>query len=397
MTRYTDQVDIRDSGNTSNSLTPQNPLTKHIKTYALGSIAVVGSFLATYALINNLGATHYDSGLSLVMKVDPETQQAFSDFVAKHQRSFLTKEEYKARLSNFRDNYQTIKSHNEGRRKNGVSFKMGVNQFSDWSKAELNSLNTLREAVDTDEDHTNDEEVLLKVDNYGEPMKRLPKSVDWRDHGAVSPVLNQGRCGGCYAFSTAAAVEGAYFLKSGEFKQLSVQQILDCTNGSPWSNAGCGGGFMTNSFRYLQSNKLMTANDYPYITADGAVCNYDETKGVVGVQNYTKIPQNDTQSLLEAVAKQPVSIAMYASGDEFYYYKTGVLDVDECSVKVNHALVLVGYGHDVLSGKDYWLVKNSWGEKWGENGYIRVKRDNASENSGFGMCGILKMNSYPQV
>lgn len=85
---------------------------------------------------------------------------------------------------------------------------------------------------------------------------------------------------------------------------------------------------------------------------------------------------------------------MYASADEFYYYKSGVLDIENCPTSLNHALLLIGYGTDLISGKDYWLVKNTWGEKWGEYGYVRVKRDN---DSNFGMCGIKKDSSYPTV
>ncbi len=112
----------------------------------------------------------------------------------------------------------------------------------------------------------------------------------------------------------------------------------------------------------------------------------------MGVSSYTSLPANDPNALINAVAKQPIAIAM-ASG-ALYAYKSGVFDNPRCGSNINHALTLVGYGNDAASGKDYWLVKNSWGASWGEQGYIKVKRDS---NNGVGMCGILKLNSYPTL
>lgn len=96
--------------------------------------------------------------------------------------------------------------------------------------------------------------------------------------------------------------------------------------------------------------------------------------------------------MLNAVAKQPVSIAVYASSAAFLAYKSGVMDSPSCSTRVNHAVTLVGYGSE--NGKDYWIVKNSWGASWGEKGYIRIKRD---MTSGPGICGMYKLNSYPTL
>jgi C1A family cysteine protease len=99
-------------------------------------------------------------------------------------------------------------------------------------------------------------------------------------------VRNQGSCGGCYAFSTACSVEAAYKIKFGTLPRLSDQQLVDCT--SRFGNTGCGGGLMTNSFKYLQKFKHMDRDSYPYSAQQGK-CQYDEENGVTGVQSFKTI------------------------------------------------------------------------------------------------------------
>lgn len=157
--------------------------------------------------------------MNLVSKIDPEVEQAFTSYISKFQKSFLTKEEYKARLANFRSTFEEVKLHNSNK---ASSFKMGLNKFSDWSKSEIDSILTFREPTDTDEDNTNDDDIdepLLRADD----ILSAPASVDWRAKGAVTQVLDQGRCGSCYTYSTAAAVEGAYQIKTGKLIEMSKQ------------------------------------------------------------------------------------------------------------------------------------------------------------------------------
>lgn len=141
---------------------------------------------------------------------------------------------------------------------------------------------------------------------------------------------------------------------------------------------------MTNAFNYLKSNKLQSESSYPY-TGKAGTCKYNEGAGITNVASYTALPANDPQALMEAVARQPVAVAMYASGP-IMGYRSGVFDNNYCGTNVNHAVIIVGYGTDSDSGKDFWIVKNSWGPTWGEQGYFRLKRDMSQK--GPGMCGI---------
>eukprot|EP00347_Sterkiella_histriomuscorum_P007523 403348594 len=356
------------------------------------SIAIVGS-VAALALIGvlNLNESSLENNSNLLLKVSPEVQSAFNNFVSRQQRSFLTQEEFKARLAIFRDNYERVQLHNSQK---DVSFKLAINKFADWSKQELQQFMPIIEPTDTDQDHTNEDEVdqYLATDDDDDDLLFAPASVDWRDQGAVTQVRIQGKqCGACHTFSAAGAVEGAYKIKTGKLIEFSKQQLLDCSGN--YGNQGCKGGYPTNNFKYLQKNKIQTYDSYPYT---GAVqkCSYDASKGIVGVKSYISLPQDDPTALMNAVQKQPVSIGVAGVKDVFYLYKGGVLDdAASCGTKIDHVVLLIGYGTDKATGKDYWLLKNSWGTDWGENGFGRVRRDMTKK--GVGMCGIHKLSSYP--
>ncbi len=146
---------------------------------------------------------------------------------------------------------------------------------------------------------------------------------------------------------------------------------------------------MTNSFKYLQSFKHMTRESYPY-TAQQGKCQYDENDGVTKVKSYKSIQSGDVDGHIAALQNQPISIAIAAASSTFMLYKGGIISSSACGTNVDHAVNLIGYGSE--NGQDFWIIRNSWGTSWGERGYFRVAR---SSRDGPGVCGILKMSSYP--
>nr|AAD10337.1 cysteine proteinase precursor [Hordeum vulgare] len=221
---------------------------------------------------------------------------------------------------------------------------------------------------------------------YGD-ADNLPPAVDWRQKGAVTAIKDQGQCGSCWAFSTIVAVEGINKIRTGKLVSLSEQELMDCDN---VNNQGCDGGLMDYAFQFIQKNGITTESNYPYQGEQGSCDQAKENAQAVTIDGYEDVPANDESALQKAVAGQPVSVAIDASGQDFQFYSEGVF-TGECSTDLDHGVAAVGYGA-TRDGTKYWIVKNSWGEDWGEKGYIRMQRGVSQTE---GLCGIAMQASYP--
>nr|XP_044251832.1 procathepsin L-like [Drosophila takahashii] len=226
----------------------------------------------------------------------------------------------------------------------------------------------------------------------------LPTQVDWRSLGAVTPVRQQSSnqsCGSCWAFATAGALEGQHFRKTGNLIPLSPQNLIDCS--ARYGNRGCDGGSMAKSIDFIKHNGgLATEQSYPYRNVQGECQHRSATIGATS-SGFVKLPYGDEKKLAEAVASiGPIYVSIDGSQESFLNHKSGIYEDPKCSSSIQkagqiHDVLIVGYGTDPATGKDYWLVKNSWGTDWGENGYIRMIR-NANNH-----CGIASFARYPLV
>ena len=215
-----------------------------------------------------------------------------------------------------------------------------------------------------------------------------PDSYDWRNHGGVSPVKDQGSCGSCWTFSTVGCLESAHLIKYGTLATYAEQQLVDCAG--DFDNFGCNGGLPSHAFEYINYNGGIASEEaYPYYAVD-RTCTVQSSDYILSVGHAMNITEGDENELKQAVYQQPVSVAFQVV-DGFSDYTSGVYTSDTClngTSDVNHAVLAVGYGTDADSGMDYWIVKNSWSAEWGDEGFFLIER-------GVNMCGIAECNSYP--
>lgn len=283
------------------------------------------------------------------------------------------------------ENRKTVLVHNMLADQGIKSYRLGMTYFADLQNEEYKHLIS-RGCLGT---------FNASMPRTGSTFFRLPEGtelpgeVDWRQRGYVTGVKDQKQCGSCWAFSATGSLEGQTFKKTGKLVSLSEQQLVDCSG--DYGNMGCGGGLMDYAFKYIQVNGgIDTEESYPY-EAEDLKCRFNPQTIGATCTGYVDVKQGDEDALKEAVATiGPVSIGIDASPDSFQLYESGVYDEPECSsTELDHGVLAVGYGTD--NGKDYWLVKNSWGVEWGDQGYIKMSRNKNNQ------CGVATAASYPLV
>ncbi|XP_023759344.1 low-temperature-induced cysteine proteinase [Lactuca sativa] len=309
------------------------------------------------------------------------TSDLFRQWCQQHGKSYSTEEENLYRFNVFEDNYAYIIRHNSN---SNSSYTLSLNSFADLTHHEF-KLARLRglsaSAASDDLIRLNRGSSLIESSSY------LPKSLDWRDKGAVTNVKDQGSCGACWSFSATGAMEGINQIVTGSLISLSEQELVDCDKSF---NSGCEGGLMDYAYEFVIKNKgIDTEDDYPY-QAKQTSCNKNKRKrNIVTIDGYNDIPENNEDQLLKAVANQPVSVGICGSERAFQLYSKGIF-TGPCSTALDHAVLIVGY--DSKDGVDYWIIKNSWGNSWGINGYMYMARNTGDSH---GLCGINMLASYP--
>ncbi|XP_044262269.1 procathepsin L-like [Tribolium madens] len=303
----------------------------------------------------------------------------WAEFKLTHKKQYSSPIEELKRQAIFQDNLAKIEEHNAKYAKGEVTYTKAINQFGDLTKEEF--LEYVNRGIATRPKLN--EKLRLPYVKSGKPAAA---EVDWRN-SAVTEVKNQGQCGSCWSFSTTGAVEGQLAISGRGMTSLSEQNLVDCSSG--YGNAGCNGGWMDSGFDYIHDNGIMSESAYPYTASDGS-CRFDASKSVTSLSGYYDLPSGDESALQDAVANNgPIAVALDAT-DELQFYSGGVLYDTTCSPEaLNHGVLVVGYGSE--SGSDYWIVKNSWGSGWGEQGYWKQAR-NRNNN-----CGIATAASYPAL
>lgn len=321
---------------------------------------------------------------SLVLtEAHPDHSDSWSEFKLKYNKKYQSEEDEAYRQSVWTSTLEMISEHNAEFEAGEHTFNIGENELADLTPDEIKERMTgLVAPADSGEDG-----VVMVTESE---LAQLNKTVDWRAKGYVTEVKNQAHCGSCWAFSATGSMEGAHFKSSGKLVSLSEQNLVDCSRKE--HNMGCMGGLMDNAFKYVIANHgIDTEASYPYNATTGKTCKFNQTNIGANISSFTDIPRNSEMDLQKASATiGPISVGIDASRPTFHFYKSGVYHDHKCSsVHLDHGVLVVGYGTE--GGKDYWLVKNSWGASWGEKGYIKMARNKKNA------CGIATQASYPVV
>jgi len=314
-------------------------------------------------------------GLNLARFVDQAARVEFESFKSTFGKTYDSVAEEKRRYEIFRTNYQTAKSMNQAEGRD----VFGVTKFMDLTPEEFKATfltykpNPARRSK---------ADVLPPLPSG----TNIPDTFDWATLGATTPIYNQGQCGSCWAFSATEEIESMWWLKhhatnaNTTIRSLSMQQIVDCDTGN--GDEGCDGGDTTTAYEYvIKAGGLEPFADYPYAGVDQK-CKFNAKDISVSISNWSYVTQdhNETQMQVASYAQGPLSICVDAASWQYYF---GGVIREICGQTLDHCVQITGWGveNGVLGTTYYWIIRNSWGADWGEDGFVWVE-------IGKNLCGV---------
>jgi cathepsin F len=317
------------------------------------------------------------------LAIPPNKEEAlklFKQFQLDYNIHYETEDLENERFGVFQQNLARVEKMNAESR--GAVY--GITKFFDMTPEEFQHNILNRKGLKHDEFPKADMNSCSAAARFGSDWcsSSIPTSYDWRSYGAVTGVKDQGNCGSCWSFGTTGDVEGTWFLAHNSLVSLSEQQLVSCDK----SDSGCNGGLQENAFDYIiRTGGIQSEADYPYTSGTGRVasCTVDTKKFVANISAWAQVSSSasgESNIAPYLYANGPLTIGINAN--PMQYYVAGIDDPSNCSpLLLNHAVLIVGYG--TQNGVDYWLIKNSWGTTWGEQGYYRIVR-------GKDACGLAR-------
>ena len=324
----------------------------------------------------NLCMTNYEHAKEYFDFYNEHKQQLFAggaEMASVDYQSFAKKNEDNYKI--FEKNLRRIQEANTLLIQQNNSLRLGLNKYADM--------------VDFDNDYANDLMInTISKDDIspttylkflqaplpylnGVLNKDKLRKYSWNDTGLLSPVKNQGQCGSCWAFSVTTALETFMRQRNYSVDRLSEQELVDCST----KDYGCNGGMMHTAFDYIIENGGLYSNyDYEYVAKTQNCSKPLNITKVLGsnISKYNFVIPNSVLDMKLSVLQNPVTIAVDADNIYFRFYQDGVIDVPmNVSKTLNHAVLLIGYDYD--ENGEYWIIQNSWGKKWGINGFCKIR------------------------
>jgi len=263
--------------------------------------------------------------------------------------------------------FETLEDVQQRIAQRGLSWTAGRTSLSGLSVEEFHKLLGARVPKDV---AARSERITAQ---YETENLQLPSSFDWRDYGGVSSVKDQDGCGSCWDFAGVGALEAMVLIYGGVEYDLSEQQVLSCAT----PGYGCDGGWMSTVWRHFQENGAALESCMPYMANDNAPCLEDGCSKYATTNGWEDVPDVVEAIKNKIMTHGPVATT-FTVYDDFRYYDGGCYE-HEGDDPINHAVVIVGWDDGMCGGEGAWLIKNSWGEGWGLDGYFYIK---------YGSCNV---------
>lgn len=338
-------------------------------------------------------------------------QNEFTSFVGEFNKTYSSQEEYAERFQIFSNNYNKIHKLNLNLNKgdlNGELRAYGVTQFADMTKDEMRKYTNYKPSSRKNAKFPGG--VAEAITGFGRPS-----SFDWRKKKMVADVVNQGQCGSCWAFSAVFGVESAWAMQNGGISpdmHFSPQQLVDCENVS----AGCNGGDLPPAFDYLSYQGLALEKDYPYTARDG-ICKYTSRMKFVDVLGYdwvvppcdgawdnadTDCDNQDEEIMANQISLRGPAAVCVAVPDSWFHYTGPAPFTDDCDhgyYDLNHCVGIVGWQEstDIKGAEGYWIMRNSWGTKWGIDGYMHIPSSFTKGSKFNNYCGVASEAAFVNI
>uniref|UniRef100_A0A914DP50 Uncharacterized protein n=1 Tax=Acrobeloides nanus TaxID=290746 RepID=A0A914DP50_9BILA len=315
------------------------------------------------------------------LKVDSNYQHEFESFIQKFERVYKDDAEKQLRFKVFVENLVEIAEN----AKSHPSAEFGITKFADWTKEEKAKVMGI---------HAPKKLAPKPAQHVLQQKYNLPESFDWRQRNMVTPVKDQGSCGSCWTFQAVAVLESHILLSGGKQTILSEQEIVDCDH--IWGVSGCEGGTSNSALTYVQRLGLDTEKQYPYKGIDQTCHARYNTSGRTFIKEWTLLNQDENNAAYQLTQLGPLGYNIWVPGSLFSY-KSGVYYPSEAEclraeeAGAGHAITIVGFGTE--NGIPYWLIKNSWGTGWGDQGYFKIHRGNLTCSINYVNPNVPDMNS----